>query len=568
MEASRTQSPLTNPLMDLREMEERVRMHQEEKTGSVEEEGEDDAISSTTPECSRTYQEDNDSQPERMDNRQKDGLDELSTVDNKNNSIVATERNDNSPLPAMDSTGDNEDFDSSSETGSPAKSAILDLSCRGDEEENDGRKEENLLEIDPHHHRYNNDLIISCSNKQEESLKVSHVYEPPLSCVAGVATPEQRSSCGATDLQSFHPPDKSASEIPRDEQGTSPPVTTACVLPKPTQEAEDSSENNEPQNFHQDKSVGPKTVASSLIATPGPFPLANARMSLSHLQEKPSTLQSRPSSIPPPESTVNPVKISRRAPSLPPGGHQQKPEVSENDTISGSIFAHHPTAVRLTPMGGIACTPIQRLLQPGVAEARQDINRVDVMPQPSMTDAGATTSAAGRPCDDEKPITKGQDLATKRRSKEGKREGGKETNPCLEGDSMTKEFLVPEATMSMEKEIIMQNHETMSDINARKRERCKNLRVLPPLVTGEQNGGKVQKRSNQDRVEEQMKQQPRLREIEDDRVHHDISIDEADGGQEELGDQEDDGGEIVMNLDQVSGGQKMKFNIPGISQVI
>ena len=138
-------------------------------------------------------------------------------------------------------------------------------------------------------------------------------------------------------------------------------------------------------------------------------------------------------------------------------------------------FAHHPTAVRLTPMGGIACTPIQRLLQPGVAEARQDINRVDVMPQPSMTDAGATTSAAGRPCDDEKPITEGQDLATKRRSKEGKREGGKETNPCLEGDSMTKEFLVPEATMSMEKEIIMQNHETMSDINARKRERCKTI---------------------------------------------------------------------------------------------
>ena len=85
------------------------------------------------------------------------------------------------------------------------------------------------------------------------------------------------------------------------------------------------------------------------------------------------------------------------------------------------------------------------------------------------------------------------------------------------------------------------------------------------------------KRSNnqeeiQRRDENQTKQlaqdKPPPREIDQALIHHhDISIDEADGAPEDIEDQEDDSGEIVMNLDQVSGGQKMKFNIPGISQV-
>ena len=59
------------------------------------------------------------------------------------------------------------------------------------------------------------------------------------------------------------------------------------------------------------------------------------------------------------------------------------------------------------------------------------------------------------------------------------------------------------------------------------------------------------------------------REEEADRRPEEASIDEADGGGEggEEEDSDTDSGEIVMNLDQVSGGQKMKFNIPGISQV-
>ena len=94
---------------------------------------------------------------------------------------------------------------------------------------------------------------------------------------------------------------------------------------------------------------------------------------------------------------------------------EQNQELSKNDTISGSIFAHHPTAVRLTPMGGIACTPIQRLLQNSLTEARQEASA-------PAGDAGASTSAAGRLSADEKPMSRrDQEKATVMRS-EDKRE--------------------------------------------------------------------------------------------------------------------------------------------------
>merc|ERR1719180_764892 len=73
----------------------------------------------------------------------------------------------------------------------------------------------------------------------------------------------------------------------------------------------------------------------------------------------------------------------------------------------------------------------------------------------------------------------------------------------------------------------------------------------------------------EDQRRQPVQEKPTPRETDDDRIHHDISIDEADGGgDDEIEDQEDDSGEIVMNLDQVSGCQKMKFNIPGISQAV
>ena len=103
MEA-RTESPLHNPLLDLREMEERVRMHEEEDSETqdriVEEDGEDDAISSTTPDCSRnaalSNQEDNDQQPERTENMQNNEFDEAhaASLENENPSIGIGETND------------------------------------------------------------------------------------------------------------------------------------------------------------------------------------------------------------------------------------------------------------------------------------------------------------------------------------------------------------------------------------------------------------------------------------------------------------------------------------------
>ena len=587
MEAHRTESPLHNPLLDLREMEERVRMRGEEESGAqdriVEEEGEDDAISSTSPECmlnTLSNQEDNDQQPERAESMQNNEFDDAHTTsvpENENISIGIGETNDNSPVPAPDATGDTEDFDSSFETGSPAKSSVLDLSYRGEDEENDGRKEENMLEIDPQQHHYNNDLVISdtCSaNKEEErflseqSPKVPNIYQPSLSFVAVAASEQTVASSKLKELDSSHPADKSATDFPPAEMRTSSPVPIVCSLPKPSQEIQDCLVHQDAPNFHK------KT--SSLVLAPGA-----PQMSLSHVKEKPSALPSRPSSIPPPGSTPIPAKLSHRAPSLPPGGPQQNPELSKNDTISGSIFAHHPTAVRLTPMGGIACTPIQRLLQPGLTEARQEdsaAQRVEARALPLAGDSGASTSAAGRHCAEDKPTSRqDQEKASERRN-EDKTEEVDRTNPCLLESGGRNKECSENGTTLMEK--LLQNRDTLSKRNtsSRKRERDENLVVLPQLIPEEENGEtRMQKKSNQDLVllhrdEEQRKQavqeKPAPRDTDDDKIHHDISIDEADGGHDEVEDQEDNSGEIVMNLDQVSGGQKMKFNIPGISQVL
>lgn len=594
MEA-RTESPLHNPLLDLREMEERVRMHEEEDSETqdriVEEDGEDDVISSTTPECSRNVafsnQEDNDQQPERPDNMQNNEFDEAqaASLENETTSIGIGETNDNSPVPAPDATGDAEDFDSSFETGSPSKSSVLDLSYRGEDDESDGRKEENLLEIDPQQHCYNNDLVISdtcATNKEKErtsssekSPKAPNVYVNVLSFVSDGASDQSAAGQHATDathqlggLDSSHPADKSAPELPPAEMRTSSPVPVVYPLPKTPGEIQDCLVRHEAPNFHKE--------SSSLVSTRG-----LSQMSLSHAKEKASALQSRPLSIPPPGSVTIPAKLSHRAPSLPPGGPEQNPELSKNDTISGSIFAHHPTAVRLTPMGGIACTPIQRLLQNGLTEARQEASapqRVEVRAPPPAGDAGASTSAAGRHSADEKPMSRqDQEKATEMRS-DNIREEVNRTNPCLiESGCRNKECSENEA-MTMEKRL--QNDETLSERSTsnRKRERDENEATLSQLIPEEENGEiRVHKKSNQglvllQREEEQKKQpvqeKPPPRETDDDKIHHDISIDEADGGQDEVEDQEDNSGEIVMNLDQVSGGQKMKFNIPGISQVI
>ena len=98
-------------------------MRGEEESGAqdriVEEEGEDDAISSTSPECmlnTLSNQEDNDQQPERAESMQNTEFDDAHTTsvpENENISIGIGETNDNSPVPAPDATGDTEDFDSS-----------------------------------------------------------------------------------------------------------------------------------------------------------------------------------------------------------------------------------------------------------------------------------------------------------------------------------------------------------------------------------------------------------------------------------------------------------------------
>ena len=59
-------------------------------------------------------------------------------------------------------------------------------------------------------------------------------------------------------------------------------------------------------------------------------------------------------------------------------------------------------------MGGIACTPIQRLLQNGPTEPRQEASAsqmVQVRALPPARDAGASTSAAGRQCTDERRMS-------------------------------------------------------------------------------------------------------------------------------------------------------------------
>ena len=233
-------------------------------------------------------------------------------------------------------------------------------------------------------------------------------------------------------------------------------------------------------------------------------------------------------------------------------------------------------------MGGIACTPIQRLLQqPGLADARHEedtspAKRVEVKAlHPPAGDAGASTSAAGRHgADDEKHMSRQDREKATERGNEDETEEVDGTNPGV-GESGGKRKECPEnGAMPMEKE----NHETLTERNTSSRKRERDEAVPPQLIPEEENGetGR-QKKSNQDLVflqrgEDQRRQpvqeKPTQRETDDDRIHHDISIDEADGGgDDEIEDQEDDSGEIVMNLDQVSGCQKMKFNIPGISQV-
>ena len=230
-------------------------------------------------------------------------------------------------------------------------------------------------------------------------------------------------------------------------------------------------------------------------------------------------------------------------------------------------------------MGGIACTPIQRLLQqPALADARHEdtspAKRVEVRALHPAGDAGASTSAAGRHGADEKQSSRQDREKATERGNEDETEEVDRSNPGV-GESGGKRKECPEnGAMPMEKE----NHETLSERNTGSRKRERDETVLPQLVTEEENGEtKTQKKSNQDLVfpqrgEDQRRQpvqeKPTQRETDDDRIHHDISIDEADGGgDDEIEDQEDDSGEIVMNLDQVSGCQKMKFNIPGISQV-
>ena len=246
----------------------------------------------------------------------------------------------------------------------------------------------------------------------------------------------------------------------------------------------------------------------------------------------------------------------------------------------GSIFAHHPTAVRLTPMGGIACTPIQRLLDPALAEPRQVVSPlVEVRPSTVPSDAGASTSAAGKTSVQEKlrsEQSQDQGPASFGSSQEGRTIGNQGKNPVRRDCSKrttSDEVVSAENTKSTQNgQIALQRNE-----NGKRQRGDENFECKQPSVPREDNiEDRVPKRSNQEetqrRDENQIKQlaqdKPPPREIDQAIIHHhDISIDEADGAPEDIEDQEDDSGEIVMNLDQVSGGQKMKFNIPGISQV-
>ena len=244
----------------------------------------------------------------------------------------------------------------------------------------------------------------------------------------------------------------------------------------------------------------------------------------------------------------------------------------------GSIFAHHPTAVRLTPMGGIACTPIQRLLDPALAEPRQVVSPlVEVRPSTVLSDAGASTSAAGKTSVQEKSRSEqcqNQGPASFGSSQEGRTVGNQGKNPVSRDCSnrtTSDEVVSAENTKSVQNGQIALH----SNKNGKRPRGDKNIECKQASVPREDNiDDRVPKRSNQEetqrRDENQIKQQdkPPPREIDQAIIHHhDISIDEADGAPEDIDDQEDDSGEIVMNLDQVSGGQKMKFNIPGISQV-
>ena len=117
-------------------------------------------------------------------------------------------------------------------------------------------------------------------------------------------------------------------------------------------------------------------------------------------------------------------------------------------------------------MGGIACTPIQRLLQNGVTEARQEGSvqqRVEVRALPLTGDAGASTSAAGRHSADEKHISRRDQEKTIEIRSEDQTKEVNQPNLCLIESGGRDKECSENGAMSMEKR--PQNHETLSERN-------------------------------------------------------------------------------------------------------
>ena len=458
----RGSSPLNNPLLDLREMEAvEEQIEDEEEDEAVEEvegredispeeedgedEEEEEGISSTTPDCAQsksTQQNSQDQKQEREDLcyeefeeghheqvREEDGLN-ISTelVGSSSQASHHTEEEE-----GLNSTADDEDFNSSFETSSPAKSSVLDLSFRA--EEDDGQREEVLNEIDPKQHQYNNDLVISEMNKPGEKIlsEVDHSAAEPHMEANGEQNPDPDTgpTIKVSELPSYsnsRPNPKTASSVPyippvskghnRPEgcgrsltivpihtprtqnnlpssslcntlstapsvQPNEPPSTLRSPMQPPgtssardtgNQNARDSTtpsiRNNRLQTA-QDKKIpvaqDTKTPSARDTRTPSTEDTStpstrDTRTPSNRDTRTPSNRDTRTPSnrntrTPITRDTRTPVSDQERCRSLPP------PRPLSPGTVSGSIFSHHPTAVRLTPQGGIVCTPLKRLLR-------------------------------------------------------------------------------------------------------------------------------------------------------------------------------------------------------------
>ena len=487
---NRADTPLHNPLLDLQEMQGVGRRE------VTEGEEEDDAISSTTPDCSRNTPSRQISIDHRLE-KEEAHYEEFEDTSVAPEGFIATPGHnvsaDNVDLlsspahhgePLLETTAEEEEMNSSFETASPAKSSVLDLSYRGEEEP--GRQEQVFQEIDHQKHRYDNDLVIS--DRQEELARVG---EPSgksdqnksvdnMNCHDGEKVAQTSSS-----QQSF--------DIPTNLLANSPEAVVECLQGISPAKALGLQENVSQKNKLNKES---KTL-TKILASSSNLNKANEHSPLTEEIHEHRTPQKDP--------FLSPCGSEAPVPPCPlvPGTNQRspQPQLLSPNTISGSIFAHHPTAVRLTPQGGIACTPIQRLLQLPVSQPETPGDR------PQATSCSSKDENQERQNLDQRTLADG-----------GEGEGSRAS---MRDDSS----------------------ERHKPCDGRKRPREEEALILPAQLVA--------------------------REEESDRRPEEASIDEADGGGEggEEEDSDTDSGEIVMNLDKVSGGQKMKFNIPGISQV-